>query len=127
MKRPNEFAKIGLREDQMRAALSLSLLLLTGSARAEHRMIYGTGMVTCAEWQQYRATRNKAANAQLEAWIDGFLSGYNTAIEGTDFIAPKPESVAYYAWIDNYCSQNPLNKLALAVTALKNELMAQAR
>jgi hypothetical protein len=48
-------------------------------------------MVTCAEWQQYRSTGNKAAVLQLEAWIDGFLSGYNTASEETDFIAPKPE------------------------------------
>ena len=29
------------------------------------------------------------AAQQLQAWIDGFLSGYNTASEGKDFIAPS--------------------------------------
>jgi hypothetical protein len=89
------------------------------------RMVYGAGMITCAEWQQYRSTGNKAAVAQLQAWIDGFLSGNNTASDDPDFIVPKPESFAY-AWIDNYCGQNPLNKVAQASVALKNELSARA-
>ena len=90
-------------------------------------MVYGAGMVTCAEWQQYRKAGNKPAELQLQAWIDGFLSGYNTASNDTDFIVPKPESVAYYAWIDNYCSRNPLNKVMQAVLALKNELTSKVR
>lgn len=90
------------------------------------RMAYGAGMVTCAEWQRYRSTGNKPASIQLEAWIDGFLSGYNMESE-IDFIAPKPESIAYYAWIDNYCSQNPLNKVTQATILLKNELVARSR
>ena len=94
--------------------------------RPGDRMVYGAGMVTCAEWQQYRSTGNKASVFQLQAWIDGFFSGYNTASEGIDFIAPKPESVAYYAWIDNYCIQNPLNKVMQAAMALKDELAARA-
>ena len=94
-------------------------------------MVYGAGMVTCAEWQQYRSNQNsnqnKANAFQLQAWIDGFFSGYNTASEGVDFIAPKPQTVAYYAWIDNYCSQNPLNRVMQAVIALKDELTSRAR
>jgi hypothetical protein len=62
------------------------------------RMVYGAGMVTCAEWQQYRSNQNsnqnKANAFQLQAWIDGFFSGYNTASEGVDFIAPRPPTVA---------------------------------
>ena len=91
------------------------------------RMVYGPGMLTCAGWRQHRSTGNKAATLQLQAWIDGFLSGYNTASEGTDFLAPQPTKDAYYAWIDNYCSQNPLNKVVRAAAALKNELTARAR
>jgi hypothetical protein len=93
---------------------------------AGDRMVYGAGMVTCAEWQKYRSTGNKAAVFQLQAWIDGFFSGYNTASQDTDFIAPQPETVAYYAWIDNYCSQNPLNKVMQAAMALKDELTSRA-
>ena len=89
-------------------------------------MAYGAGMVTCAEWQKYRSTGDKAATLQLQAWIDGFLSGYNMASD-VDFIVPRPQTVAYYAWIDNYCTQNPLNVVMQATLALKNELTARAR
>ena len=95
--------------------------------RPGDKMVYGAGMVTWAEWQQHRSGGNKVAQLQLQAWIDGFLSGYNAADEKTDLIAPKPESVAYYAWIDNYCGQKPLSKVMEAVMALKNELVARSR
>jgi len=107
---------------------SVALVMANAAQAADgDRMVYGAGMVTCAEWQQYRSTGNKGAVVQLQAWIDGFFSGYNTASEDIDFIAPKPETVAYYAWIDNYCGQNPLNKVMQAAVALKNELTARAR
>jgi hypothetical protein len=60
----------------------------------------------------------------LQAWFDGFLSGSGEEI---DFIAPKATEVAYYAWIDNYCRQNPLDLVEDATAALKNELAARAR
>jgi hypothetical protein len=81
---------------------------LAQEKRPSDRMAYGAGMVTCAEWQQYRTTGNKPAALQLQAWVDGFLTGFNMAISDADLLAPKPESVAYYTWIDNYCSQKPL-------------------
>jgi hypothetical protein len=48
----------------------------------------------------------------LQAWIDGFLSGL---AEEIDFIAPKATEVAYYAWIDNYCRQNPLDLVVRSI------------
>ncbi len=109
------------------AALSMVTTASPIWAADGDRMVYGAGMVTCAEWQQYRSTNNRPATLQLEAWVDGFLSGYNMASEGRDVIAPKPESVAYYAWIDNYCQRNPLEKVVKAVFELKNELTSRAR
>ena len=109
------------------AALALAIVgLMANVAWADNRMFYGAGMETCAVWKQSRSG-NKVATLLLQAWIDGFLSGYNVGSQATDFIAPKPESVAYYPWIDNYCSQNPLSKVAEAALALKDELTARAR
>ena len=90
-------------------------------------MVYGPGMVTCAGWRQHRSTRNKAATLQLQAWIDGFLSGYNTASEGTDFLAPQPMKDASYTWIDNHCSQHPIDLVEDAAAVLKNKWAARAR
>lgn len=100
---------------------------LMSSASAEDKMVYGAGMITCAEWQQYRSSGNKPASYQAQAWIDGYLSGSNASGNGPDFIAPKPTDVAYYACIDNYCAQNPLNPLMGAVYKLEKELLSRAR
>ena len=100
---------------------------LTGGASAENKMVYGAGMITCGEWQQHRSTGNKPASYQAQAWIDGYLSGSNASGNGADFLAPKPSDVAYYAWLDNYCAQHPLDLLLQAVTLLKKELLSRAR
>ena len=42
------------------------------------------------------------------------------------FFAPEPSSIAYYAWIDNYCTQHPLDTLMLAAFKLKRELASRA-
>jgi hypothetical protein len=115
-----------------RAAPSALIVGLTafmaGDARAAdgNRIVYGAGLITCAEWQQYRSTDNKPATFQVQAWIDGFLSGYNFAGVETDILAPKAQQVGHYAWIDNYCRQNPLDMVGTATVALKNELTARA-
>jgi hypothetical protein len=111
------------------SVLVIGLLVMSPTRAAEvNKLAYGAGMVTCGEWQKYRTTGNKSATSQLEAWIDGFLSGYNMSeSESDDILAPRPQSVAYYAWIDNYCAQNPLNPVASAAILLKNDLVARAR
>jgi hypothetical protein len=89
---------------------------------------YGAGTISCGEWQQHRVSGYKSNSYQAQAWIDGFLSGLNmTADSGPDFLVPKPDPVAYYAWIDNYCREKPLDPLAQAALALKKELAARAR
>jgi hypothetical protein len=104
-----------------------SLTWTTSALAAEGKITYGAGMVSCAEWRQYRSTGNKSAELQMQAWLDGFLSAYNTQSDNPDFLAPKPQSIAYYAWIDNYCDQNPLNALVQAAFALQKELSSRAR
>jgi hypothetical protein len=110
------------------ALLGFAIATVTASvASAQNRMIYGAGMVSCGKWQQYRSSGDKPNSYQAQAWIDGFLSGYNSATDGPDFLTPKPSSIAYYAWVDNYCKEKPLDELALAVFALKKELASRAR
>ena len=50
-----------------------------------------------------------------------------TLADGSDLLAAKPDDVALYSWIDNYCRDKPLNALGEAVFALKNDLAARAR
>jgi hypothetical protein len=106
--------------------VAIATALLSSTASAQNKMVYGAGMISCGEWQQYRSTGNKPGSYQAQAWIDGYLSGSNASGNGADFLAPHPSNIAYYAWIDNYCTQNPLDTLLLAVFKLKRELAARA-
>jgi hypothetical protein len=94
-------------------------------ASAQFRTVYGAGTVSCGQWQQFRTTGDKVKNFQLQAWIDGYLSGSNAA-SNDDFLAEKSDSVSYYFWIDNYCRDKPLDVIVQAVSKLKEELSARA-
>jgi len=113
-------------------ALLLGLLVGTAAADhafAQHRTVDGTAIVACGQWQQYRTSRTaigKARSRQLEAWIDGFLSGYNVASFDPDFLKGAPTTVAIYIGVDNYCKENPLDILSQAVTAIRKDLLARA-
>ena len=108
------------------AVLGVALTgVLVSGASAQDKMVYGAGMITCGEWQEYRSTGNKPGSYQAQAWIDGYLSGSNLSGHGADFLAPQPSSVAYYAWLDNYCAQHPLDPLVQAGALLKKELLSR--
>lgn len=110
------------------AVLCLVLAAICSSkAKAQGRAIYGAGTVSCAEWQKYRLSDDKPNMYQLQAWTDGFLSGYNLASEDIDVLASRPSTVAFYAWIDNFCGAHPLDSLVVAVSALRKELSDRAK
>ena len=101
--------------------------IAASEATAANKLVYGAGFVTCGEWQEYRTTGNKPGSYQAQAWVDGYLSGLNSAGNGADFLAPKPSSIAFYIWIDNYCAQHPLDPLVEATMALQWELASRKR
>jgi hypothetical protein len=105
----------------------LTSALLMSPATAEPRLLYGAGMISCGEWQQYRISNDRAHVYQAQAWVDGYLSGFNVASSGPPFLTSKPSSVAFYAWLDNYCAQNPLDLLATAAFRLQQELATRNR
>lgn len=109
-------------------SLALLAAILCGGARAEDRVIFGAGTVSCGEWKDYRSHNDKASYFQLQAWVDGYLSGFNAASEGTpDYLISQPSAKALYVWIDNYCAAHSLDILAAAVMALKADLISRAK
>jgi hypothetical protein len=97
-------------------------------ACAQGRSTYGFSSTSCGQWQKYRTAKD-TGSLQLEAYIGGFLSGYNFASTGPDILAgtPNDRGVSIHIWIDNYCRDKPLDLLTQALVALKNELLARAR
>jgi hypothetical protein len=117
-------------EGEMRAFAVASLVVILEVARAsassDEAIVYGAGMVSCGEWHQYRENKDSLIKFQLQSWVDGYLSGVNLTSVGADFLLPRPNPVAYYAWIDNYCGRNPLDVIAKAAFQLRRELQTRA-
>jgi hypothetical protein len=112
---------------------SLVLAMTLGAvSSASSQTVFGAGTLTCGEWQQFRtqaANEKNLGNAyQLHAWVDGFLSGYNIGgTGGPDFLLGSSNGVAYYSWIDNYCSAKPLDHVGQAVMMLVRELKSRIK
>jgi hypothetical protein len=108
--------------------LIITIVTVSGAASAAgNKAVYGAGMISCADWVRYRSIGDKPNSYQAQAWVDGFLSGYNVADDANvNFLEPSQSTIARYAWIDNYCGPKPLDNLVQAVIALKNELLVRA-
>jgi hypothetical protein len=118
----------------MRAMLAFGLILFAASV-VHAQTIMGGGMRSCGDWLRFRSfesgpknTSEVSSSYQLQAWLDGYLSGFNRAgLGGIDFLASQPSGAALTAWVDNYCRSKPLNVLADAAEALIRELRSRAR
>jgi hypothetical protein len=87
--------------------------------------IIGFGTASCGEWTSARAATDPKT-VILMSWVGGYLSAYNVIgiVRGKfDNITGGVDGEGLWAWIDNYCSQNPLDSLAFATTSLAAELL----
>jgi hypothetical protein len=117
---------------RFRAAVIMSLAILMAASQSAFGayLIFGAGTVRCGEWTRLRTLRNDVASLyQLQAWVDGYVSGVNVARgeDGEpDFLASKPQGSALYAVIDNHCNVNPLDSVAEATLGLVRQLRERA-
>ena len=88
------------------------------SASAQNVVIIGAGGATsCGKWIESRG--DLSTHFQYKQWILGFISGSNWNGVGPQAKPIDPEAVV--AFVDRYCSSNPLDLLALAASAAVQE------
>ncbi|MBX9730961.1 MAG: hypothetical protein K2X59_06515, partial [Sphingomonas sp.] len=61
---------------------------------------------TCGQWTSDKAQDSWQYTID-QAWVGGVLSGYNAARGGD--ITSTTNGAGAYAWMDNYCTANPLD------------------
>ena len=106
--------------------LSLALAIVVAvytnySQRAKDNGL-GYGNNLCNSWT--KDAKTELLHYQHEAWLLGFLSGYNWHSMGNpsgDVIRDEDTS-ALVAWVDNYCYAHPLDHIVLAADQLIDEL-----
>ena len=100
--------------------------------------LMGTGTMRCGEWTRLRTfsdnqtghIKELASLHQVEAWVDGFVSGMNlagTERDWSDFLSSKPKSDALYAMVDTYCRHNGIDSIADAAADTVKELKKRAQ
>jgi len=119
-------------------AMVLGFVLMAGSVPAvgqtgNYGGILGPGTNACGSWTESRRERGVAMLWNI-FWVQGYISATNqwiTTLTGlaTDISGATPtnplsaQNEGHWAWIDNYCSENPLDNLMAATEALTVELM----
>jgi hypothetical protein len=107
----------------IRAALIIALVLISPASRA--MTILGSGAASCGTWSADRQ-RNEARSQLNQAWVLGYVTGYNIYKSTQDSVTKPMDTRAMMLWIDNYCDANPDRDIADAAKALIDELTGRA-
>lgn len=106
-------------------ALFMAVALPAGAADQNRgHNILGVGINSCGIWQEDRKKDGLGSRVH-ENWVVGYISGYNAWVDGKADISEGTDVPGLLAWIDNYCAQNPLDKIATAANALINHLRSR--
>lgn len=105
------------------AAFCLALLCFAGAAPAANSrfMVLGVGASSCGVWTADRQGHDVWSKAKAftdEAWVEGFLTGYNNYGSGSNNVSSATDPDGVFAYIDNWCRQHPLRDIATASEAL---------
>lgn len=84
---------------------------------------YGIGMKSCGAWQQERKS-GSGDWYQMGQWVLGYVTAYG--YYGT-YDLRDVDAQAMFAWIDNYCQQNPLEDIEAAAQKLIDTLKTKKR
>jgi hypothetical protein len=101
--------------------LTMLLTALASPAVSAMKKGFGDGNLSCGAWTQERQSSSQSSSSHVRQWVLGYVSGANYWNEYQDFLGPV-DAPAIYAWIDNYCRSNPLEKLIVAADRLVQEL-----
>ena len=96
---------------------------LSPAADLTRPVIMGAGFRSCGKWKL--GTHDE--QSEMQSWLGGFLSGLNTrgSVGHPDFLkTTDPDAI--FAWMDKYCAEHPLAKLANAAVVLWAELEPRA-
>ena len=97
-------------------ALLLAVFLISGTAWAqEYNKIRGLGYASCEDWTNGRLT---SARDEWDQWLYGYLTAYSVWVDKSPGPVSKANNDRPLTWIDLYCQENPLEKVADAAELL---------
>lgn len=110
----------------MNARLMLAVLLLsvTSNVAIAQRVAptKGPSAISCGEFTEIRINEGALGpnSIQIFSWVQGYLSGYNNYAKYP--LVAVPEIKAIGTFLDKYCSDNPIHRVANGIDVLLAEL-----
>jgi hypothetical protein len=102
-----------------------AFVFLSVAALAEAAPVLGSGGVSCVTWSADRQ-RNQTLSQQSQAWILGFLSGYNFYGTSNGNLTVPTDTRRLMLWVDNFCDTYPHKDIIDAAKALVDEFSLHA-
>ena len=106
------------------AALLLAMLI-SGPVWAQQPTpyyIYGAGLKSCGHWLEMEK-EDEWPRTVLKQWLHGYVTAYDRWVGLGN---PVSDGQGFVAWIDNYCQDNPLEKVGAAAEQLVYELKVRS-
>ena len=105
-------------------------VLLAGSVSAHGLELYGAGAESCGKWIEFG--KDEIMRYHFNQWVLGFISAASV-FDGAKKLGfesgelAETDSDTVDAWMENYCRENPLDKIVIAAGVLVGELAEQAQ
>ena len=94
-------------------------VLLIGSGTAWGYQIWSFGTQSCGTWTaEKEKDRDGWMMLNFMSWVGGYLTAYNLWVEDGSGPVNETQLEGAYAWIGNYCWDNPLDSVSTAAARL---------
>ena len=89
----------------LKRLLVVGAIVAAGIGSAQARWVLGRGLTPCSAWTHTHTT-NAPERLNMEDWIAGYLSNFNSLINDPDVpdFLKDEDWDGLIAWIDNYCA-----------------------
>jgi len=99
------------------AALLLAVFLISGTAWAFEYAFFGTGTQSCGSWTEAKVA-DPYKRSIFHEWINGYMTSYSLWVERGAGPVSQGNGPGAWAWMDNYCQENPLKDVPVAAELL---------
>ncbi len=105
----------------MKRLILVVVLAASTGAPAKSVTVQGLGGDSCATWTEEHG-RNRAMAAGQDAWVTGYLSGYNAFGAGNGNVVGGRPFIDVKGAMDAYCATHPLDTIEIAAASVIAQL-----
>ena len=107
------------------AALLLAVFLISGTAAGFQYYAFGSGLDSCGSWTAAKEAESYKKQAIFRSWIEGYMTAYSRWVERGSGPVGATLSPGAWAWVDNYCQDNPLESVGDAAEQMIDAIKAK--